>query len=158
MGTHYQGTAAERRVLDTYIKLLRAAESVAGATSAVPAAQGLAPTQFGVLEALYHLGPLCQRELAAKHLRSPANMTATVDRLERRGLVRRSRHGSDRRRVTIDLTPQGRRLIGGLLPAHVGRIVEVLGALGAAEQRQLGALCRKLGRSAATRGTPEEGR
>ena len=46
-------------------------------------------SQFGVLEALYHLGPLSQRQLADKILRSSGNLTMVIDNLERDGLVRR---------------------------------------------------------------------
>jgi MarR family transcriptional regulator, 2-MHQ and catechol-resistance regulon repressor len=149
VGTHYQGSARERRALDAYIKLLRAAETVSAAATTVPATHRLAHTHFGVLEALLHLGPLCQKELAEKHLKSPANMTATVDQLEGRGLVRRTRSGPDRRRVTIELTPSGRKLVSELFPAHVRRIVELFETLEAGELEQLAGLCRKLGRAVA---------
>ena len=57
MPTHYKGTEEERRALDVFIKLMRAAESVADRTGGPMAAAGLTPSQFGVLETLYHLGP-----------------------------------------------------------------------------------------------------
>ena len=50
----------------------------------------LTAPQFGVLEALYHLGPLCQKDLAAKILKSSGNMTMVIDNLEKRDLVRRA--------------------------------------------------------------------
>ena len=55
------------------------------------AAAGLTPTQLGVLEAILHKGPLTQRELGRKVLTSAGNMTDVVDKLEARGLVRRTR-------------------------------------------------------------------
>ena len=63
MGSAYRGTAAERRVLNTYIKLMRAAESVTARAHRHLAEERLTTTQFGVLEALYHLGPLYQKEV-----------------------------------------------------------------------------------------------
>ena len=147
MGTHYRGRPAEVRALDAYIKLTRATSSVASRLAPGLARAGLTPTQLGVLEALLHLGPLGQRTLGAKLLMSGGNITAVVDNLERRGLVRRERRGDDRRNVTVHLTPQGRRLIESAFPAHVHEIVEAFSALTAAEQDALGRLTKKLGLS-----------
>ena len=58
MSTHCRGSKKEIRALDAYIKLMRAAESVTDRTSRHLAAAGLTISQFGVLEALLHLGPL----------------------------------------------------------------------------------------------------
>ena len=55
------------------------------------AAFDLTISQFGVLEALYHKGPLCQRDIAAKILKSTGNITMVIDNLEKRELVRRER-------------------------------------------------------------------
>src|SRR5438046_8931291 len=119
MGTHYRGRAAEVRALDTYIKLTRATSSVGVRLSRGLAEAGLTPTQLGVLEALLHLGPLGQRVLGGKLLMSGGNITTVVDNLERRGLVRRERRGDDRRDVTVHLTPDARRPIVKILPAHM---------------------------------------
>jgi MarR family 2-MHQ and catechol resistance regulon transcriptional repressor len=135
------------RALDAYIKLTRATSSVASRLAPGLARAGLTPTQLGVLEALLHLGPLGQRTLGAKLLMSGGNITAVVDNLERRGLVRRERRGDDRRNVTVHLTPEGRRLIASAFPAHVREIVEAFSALTAAEQDGLGRLTKKLGLS-----------
>ena len=149
MGTHFRGTPRERRALDSYVKLSRASESVSASLAGGISSFGLSHTHLGVLEALHHLGPLCQTELARRLLRSPANMTAAVDQLEERGLVRRGRGHSDRRRVTVRLTARGRDLVDRVFPGHVRRIVATLAALTPSEQTELGRLCRKLGLSAA---------
>ena len=147
MPTHFQGTPAEVRALDAYIKLVRAAGSVTSAAldRTGLAGAGLTEGQFGVLEALHHLGPLHQCDLARKHLLSGGNMTMIVDNLEKRGLVRRERSKEDRRFVQVLLTPSGRRLIRKVFPRHAATLAEMLGALSASEQEQLGRLCRKLG-------------
>jgi MarR family 2-MHQ and catechol resistance regulon transcriptional repressor len=69
-----------------------------------------------------------------------------VDQLEERGLVRRKPVEGDRRRVRIELTPLGRRAIQKAFPKHARRVVKELSALSAAEQEQLGRLCKHLGR------------
>ena len=145
MPTRYRGTATERLALDAYIKLMRAAESVTARLSPGVRAAGLTTTQLGVLEALLHLGPMAQCDLAARQLKSPANLTTVVDNLERRGLVRRRRDPGDRRRSIVELTPRGRELIETFFPDHAAAIARELSVLTPEEQRQLGRLCRKLG-------------
>ena len=150
MGTHYQGTKVERRALDTFIKLTRAAEATNNRVNEHLHAHNLTVSQFGVLEALYHLGPLPVGQVGEKILRSSANMTLVVDNLARRGLIERRRGEDDRRRVDLSLTPEGRALVAGILPGHVAGVVTAIGALSAEEQETLGALCRKLGLAQAT--------
>lgn len=147
MPTHFQGKPSEVRALDAYIKLARAAGTVStGAFERSRLADvKLTEGQFGVLEALHHLGPLHQCDLARKHLLSGGNVTMIVDNLEKRGLVRRERSAEDRRFVRVHLTPTGRRLIKSVFPRHAATLTELMGALTAMEQEQLGKLCRKLG-------------
>ncbi len=145
MGTHYRGEPDAVRALDAYIKLLRAAESVAGRVHRRTGCD-LTVSQFGVLEALYHLGPMHQREIGAKLLKSGGNVTMVIDNLEKRSLVERRRDRKDRRFVSVHLTPAGRGLIAELFPRHVQSIVQELGALSGPEQERLGALCRQVGR------------
>lgn len=146
MGTHYKGTEDEVRALNAYIKLMRGSESVTSRLSPLAAAAGLTLSQFGALEALFHLGPLCQRELGEKLLKSSGNITMVVDNLEKRRLVKRQRGGEDRRFVTVHLTEQGRRLIASVFPRHAAEIVKEMSSLTRREQEELGRLCRKLGR------------
>jgi MarR family 2-MHQ and catechol resistance regulon transcriptional repressor len=146
MGTHYKGTREETRALNAFIKLVRAAGSVTARLGGLLADAGLTDGQFGVLEALYHLGPLHQRELGEKLLRSGGNITLVVDNLEKRGLVRRERGVEDRRYVKVHLTAEGRQRIGDVFPRHVANVVEEMSTLTASEQEELGRLCRKLGR------------
>jgi MarR family 2-MHQ and catechol resistance regulon transcriptional repressor len=145
VGTRYKGTTAEVRALNAHIKLSRAAGAVGSRLGVWLADSGLTESQFGVLEAVFHLGPLHQCDLGEKILRSSGNITLVVDNLERRGLVRRERGNEDRRFVTVHLTPKGRALIVKIFPTHVANVVKQFGVLTAAEQEQLGRLCRKLG-------------
>jgi len=148
MGTRYRGRAAEVRALDAYIKLLRATRSVASRVERKLSRHGLTESQFGVLEALLHLGPLCQRELGEKILKSGANVSTVVENLAKRGLVRRERGGDDRRFVSVVLTGGGRAIAERALPVTVAELVDAFAGLSAAEQRQLDVLCKKLGLSA----------
>jgi MarR family transcriptional regulator, 2-MHQ and catechol-resistance regulon repressor len=146
LGTRYKGKAAEVRALDTYIKLMRASQSVSSRIERRLDDLDLTINQFGVLEALHHLGPMCQRALGEKLLTSGGNITMVVDNLERRKLVRRERDATDRRYITVHLLPEGRALIEKIFPGHVARITDEMSALGAGEQEELQRLLKKLGR------------
>ena len=145
MGTQYQGTQTEKDALDVYIKLSRAAESVETRVNSHLKNYGLTWSQFGVLEALFHLGPLHQQDLAAKILKSSGNLTLVIDNLVKRGLVERERDQCDRRFITVCLSGAGHQLISKIFPDHVTQVVEAIGVLTPTEQRQLAQLCRKLG-------------
>jgi MarR family 2-MHQ and catechol resistance regulon transcriptional repressor len=63
MGSHYKGSKKEIRALDTYIKLVRAADTLSAGINMNLLSAGLTESQFNVLDALYHLGPLTQKQL-----------------------------------------------------------------------------------------------
>ncbi len=145
MRARYQGNTEEARALRTYVKLMRAAESVTARTHRHLSETGLTISQFAVLEALYQLGSLSQREIGQKILRSSGNITMVIDNLEKSGLVRRKRKEGDRRFFIVHLTDKGYNLIHKIFPPHAAVIAKDLGVLTAAEQDALGRLCKKLG-------------
>ena len=146
MGTHHQGTKEDVQALDTFIKLTRAANSVSARVGRGTSQGGLTESQFGTLEALYHLGPLCPGEIAEKILKTSGNMTTVIDNLVRDGLVRRERSSEDRRQIKIHLTEQGASLIAILFEQRKDAIVEDLAILTPQEQETLGRLCKMLGK------------
>lgn len=97
MPTHFTGTPAEARTLDTFIKLTRCTNALLARLAERSSIGELTPSQFAVLEALYHLGPLTQGEVSAKVLKSVSNITTVIDNLERDGFVRRERDAQDRK-------------------------------------------------------------
>ncbi len=148
MRDRYQGNKEESRALRTYVKLMRAAESVTARTHRHLSSTGLTISQFAVLEALYHSGPLSQKEIGQKILRSSGNITMVIDNLEKTGRVRRERHEADRRFFSVQLTDRGYNFINKIFPPHAAVIAKDLEVLTAAEQATLGRLCKKLGRKA----------
>jgi len=143
--SRYPGSTAERLALSTYLKLTRASERLWNRLAPGLQREDLTPSQFGVLEALHHLGPMHQRDLGERILKSSGNMTLVIDNLEKRGLVRRERSTEDRRFIQVHLTPEGERLIRRVFPGHAAAITRELTVLTQEEQRTLGNLCRKLG-------------
>ena len=148
MPTHFEGCEGTVRALNAYINLVRASDSVISKLAVHLESTGVTAGQFAVLEALFHLGPMCQHALAEKLLRSGGNMTLVVDNLQKQGWVKRVRQEKDRRMVQIHLTPKGRRLITRIFPEHAKMIAQVMSELTPAEQEELRRIARKLGRGA----------
>ncbi len=141
----YKGSKEEARALNAYVKLMRASESMTARIHRHLVTKGLTITQFGALEALYSLGPLNQKEIGRKILKSSGNITLVIDNLEKRGLVKRERNKEDRRSYAVDLTAAGRKLIKTIFPRHAAKVVEEMKALTGSEQEELSRLCRKMG-------------
>ena len=137
----------QRRVLKTYTRMMRATGSVTARMHGHLAGAKLTLSQFGVLEALYHLGPLCQRDIGKKILKTSGNMTLVIDNLEKRNLVVREKDLKDRRYMTVRLTEEGERLIGALFPVHAEIAEKVFSVLSPEELGRLGELLEKVGKA-----------
>lgn len=111
-------------------------------------ALGMCLSDFAVLEALLHKGPLPVNTLGKKVLLTSGSMTAAVDRLERRGLVERQDDPGDRRARVVHLTEPGRKLIEELFAEHRRDMERPVSCLTNAEIAALGSMLRKLGRGA----------
>lgn len=109
---------------------------------------GMVQSDFGVLEALLHRGPLNAKQLGAKVLLTSGSMTAAVDRLAARGLVRREDDAHDRRACIVQLTAAGRRLIERAFAQHRAEMEQALAGFSIDERRELLPLLRRLGRTA----------
>jgi len=145
MPSRHTGSPRERRALAAFINLMRAANTIQTLSNRHLELHGLTPSQFAVLEALYHVGPLCLSELAQKILRTSGNLTMVVDNLEKSGYVKRVPSAEDRRFIRAEITDSGRKLIASVFPRHAGQIADLMSRLTPDEQDTLRELCRKLG-------------
>lgn len=105
---------------------------------------GLCLSDFGILEALLHAGPLPVNALGKKILISSGSITTAVDRLEREGLVERKSAPDDRRARIAHLTDKGAALIEELFAAHARDMEQAFAVLTDTEQKTLAVLLRKL--------------
>ena len=145
MGTQYKGNKKENLALSTWIKLARANNSVYKNIKPSMVKNNLSKTQFGVLEALLHLGPMSQKDISKKLLLSGANIVKVIDNLEKTALVRRELNNTDRRSYIIVLTDLGNQIISTIFPNHVKSIVETFSVLNKDEHIELSRICKKLG-------------
>ena len=107
-------------------------------------------SDFAVLEALLHKGPLPINEIGKKVLLTSGSITVAVDRLETKGLVERRAHGTDRRAKIVHLTGAGRKLITRIYADHAADMEKLAAAsLTKAERKSLIRLLKKIGFEAA---------
>jgi MarR family 2-MHQ and catechol resistance regulon transcriptional repressor len=138
-------TKDQKFILKTYVKMMRAVSVVTADMHRHLALFKLTVSQFGVLEALFHLGPLCQQEIGKKILKTSGNMTLVIDNLAKQGLVVRENNPNDRRFVSVRLTKDGENLIRQVFPRHAKIAEQVFSSLNEDELEQLGVLMKKLG-------------
>jgi MarR family 2-MHQ and catechol resistance regulon transcriptional repressor len=105
---------------------------------------GLTMSQFRTLAALLHEGVLSQAALSKKVHRTDADISIVVANLVKRGWVVRRAHRGDKRKVMVQLTPEGQKKIAKVFPRHVKVVRAQMAALKPREQEILRRLCRKL--------------
>ena len=106
---------------------------------------GLGLSDFGVLEALLHRGPLPINQIGEKVNLTSGSITVAVDRLEHKGLVEGRNDAGDRRARIVHLTEAGARLIQCAFADHLTAMERATSALSEEERGQAINLLRKLG-------------
>ncbi|HET8632509.1 MAG TPA: MarR family transcriptional regulator [Gemmatimonadales bacterium] len=138
---------ATGRALKLWVVLSRATASIERRAREDVARHDLTLAEFGVLEALYHKGPMLAGEVQRRTLVSSGGITYLVDRLTARDLVERRPCPEDRRANYVALTPKGTAFIRSIFPEHAMVIAEVMSALSPGEQETAAHLLRQLGLS-----------
>ncbi len=132
--------------LTMWVKLARAADTMANITAKDIDRYGLTTPQFGIIETLGHLGPMKIGEMCSKKLTTGGNMTVVIDNLEKLGLVERLKDPDDRRAYIVRLTEKGEVKFGEMFPSHATFVEEVVWpALSEEEISTLSELLKKLG-------------
>lgn len=135
----------DRRATEVLINLIRTDSLVTAALSRRFRRHGLSLSGFNALVILRqaHEG-VNPREIADRLLVTRAAVTAILDSLEEKGLVRRDRSGADGRMSLIVITPAGRKLLDRLLPEHFAAERAIASVLGANEKELLISLLGRL--------------
>jgi MarR family 2-MHQ and catechol resistance regulon transcriptional repressor len=137
-----------RAALHLWIALNRTADSIHEHLQRQVEAHGLTLTEFGVLEALLHKGPLSIGEIGDRVLLASSSMTYVIDKLEDRGLLRRRPSEEDRREKLAELTSAGRAKIEAAFPEHAALIDELMADLSLEDRREAASLLRRVERFA----------
>lgn len=145
----YSPDAATARALKLWVVLNRSVRAIEDHLRLQVEAHGVTLTEFAVLEALRHKGPLPLGEVGHRVLRKSGSMTYVIDKLEKRGLLRRKACPGDRRSYHAELTDAGRAAIDTIFPEHARTLAALASALTSDEQETATALLRTLGLAAA---------
>jgi MarR family 2-MHQ and catechol resistance regulon transcriptional repressor len=134
----------------SHIRLIlgRAAKAIDRVDRESIAETGLIASDFGILEALLHKGPLPINTIGKKVLLTSGSMTAAANRLAEKGLIKRVKDPSDGRCFRLHLTPSGTRLIKKAYAIHASNLERLAGVLTSNERRELVRLLKKIGRHA----------
>lgn len=138
--------------IHTWLVLWKATRAVEARAHESIADAGCGATDFAIMEALLHKGPMPVNTIGKKLLLTSGSITTAVDRLVAKGYVARSEDPDDRRVRVVELTREGRKLIVPAFARHEKDMEHVASALTAAERTTLVNLLRKLGTSAAHEG------
>ena len=133
-----------KQALAAYTDLVRAIESVEMLLENQAAHFHLTLNQFQALAALLRFGTMTQADISAELFRCDSTVIVIVRNLEKKGLLVRAPHETDKRKWNISLTSAGEKLAARILPEHARLIRAQMAALGRREQKTLGSLCRKL--------------
>jgi MarR family transcriptional regulator, 2-MHQ and catechol-resistance regulon repressor len=133
--------------LKLFIVLSRAYRSVNENVNKLIQTYGLNPTEFAVLELLYHKGDQPLQQIGEKILLASGSITYVVDKLEQKALLARVACPSDRRVTYAQITEQGKTFIEDIFPDHAQKIHELMKELTADEKDQATELLKKLGLS-----------
>lgn len=136
------------RALRLFVVLTRSFASVAEHTRRDIVRHGLSVSEFGVLELLYHKGPIPLGEVASRMLMTTGSITYVMDQLKKKELVRRVACPKDRRRWYAELTEKGQKLLQTIFPPHAEAIRQAMAGLSAEEQETATALLKRLGLTA----------
>jgi len=128
--------------------LWKAAKAIEKVDRASIDGTGLQLSEFTIMEALLHKGPLPINTIGEKVLLTSGSMTAAINRLEKKGFVRRSRDTSDGRFFHVHLTEIGRLVIKDAYQKHAANLEQVSAVLTGMERHELVRLLRKLGHQA----------
>ncbi|KKB39164.1 MarR family winged helix-turn-helix transcriptional regulator [Bacillus thermotolerans] len=137
----------KKQSLKLFITLSRAYKVVNEKANEYIYDTGLHPTEFGVLELLYHKGPQPLQKIGGKILLASGSITYVVDKLEKKGLLKRTACPTDRRVTHAEITEKGREFIEEVFPRHEENIHQLLSSLSAEEKETAIELLKKLGLS-----------
>lgn len=139
-------TAAALRL---WVIMSRAHTAVAAHAAADVQRHGLTLAEFGIVEALYHRGPMLLGEVQKRILVSSGGITFLVDRLAAKGLVERRSCETDRRARYAALTPKGTALVAEIFPSHAAVVKQAMEGISPEEQERVADQLRDMGRRAA---------
>lgn len=137
----------QERALQLFIVLSRASKVILEESNQLIERYKLNPTEFGVLELLYHKGQQPIQKIGQKILLQSGSMTYVVNRLQEKGFVQRNYCDEDKRVTYIAITEKGTSLVEEIFPKHAKKIESIMQVLTMEEQEEAIRLIKTLGLS-----------
>ncbi|MDF2903089.1 MAG: transcriptional regulator [Bacillus sp. (in: firmicutes)] len=131
--------------LKLFIVLSRSYKALNEQANKLIAEKGLNPTEFAVLELLFHKGDQPLQQIGGKILLASGSITYVVDKLEQKGLLKRVACPNDRRVTYAQITDEGKQFIDEIFPEHAQKIDELMSVLSNEEKNTAIELLKKLG-------------
>ncbi|MFD1706194.1 MarR family winged helix-turn-helix transcriptional regulator [Siminovitchia sediminis] len=138
--------------LKAFVILMKAAKSIQERVKQDMIRYGLNHSEFVVLEALFHKGPMTVRQICSKVLIASGSITYVIDKLEKKGMLDRRPCPDDRRVVHVILTDAGEEFMKKVFPEHQRFIKHLFGNLLEEEKERLIGLLKKVGHQASETG------
>ncbi|MEW9108912.1 MarR family winged helix-turn-helix transcriptional regulator [Cytobacillus gottheilii] len=133
--------------LKLFIVLSRAYRSINEQVNKRIQTYGLNPTEFAVLELLYHKGDQPLQQIGGKILLASGSITYVVDKLEQKDYLRRVACPNDRRVTFAQITEKGKEFIESIFPEHEQKIHEIMSVLSEEEKESAIELLKRVGLS-----------
>ncbi|WP_102271649.1 MarR family winged helix-turn-helix transcriptional regulator [Cytobacillus massiliigabonensis] len=133
--------------LKLFIVLSRAYRAVNENVNKLIQTYGLNPTEFAVMELLYHKGDQPLQQIGGKILLASGSITYVVDKLEQKGLLKRVACPKDRRVTYAQITEKGKSFIEDVFPDHAKQIDTLMSELSKNEKESAITILKKLGLS-----------
>ena len=130
--------------LKLIISLSRTMQSINKKQTKLINEKSLTLPQFGVLELLYHKGPLCISDIIEKTLSTSGNMTVVIENLRKDKCIEKIKDETDQRKYIISLTEKGKMIIEEVFPVHLENLDIIFGKLTKEEKKELLNLLKKL--------------
>ncbi|GGH78794.1 MarR family 2-MHQ and catechol resistance regulon transcriptional repressor [Pullulanibacillus pueri] len=130
--------------LKLFVILTRAHRTIADKVAKDIRSYGLNTTEFGVLELLYNKGEQPIQQIGGRVLLASGSMTYVIDKLEKKGYIRRRPCPDDRRVIYAGITEQGHELMETIFPKHQEVLTRLLEGVTDEEKQELMTLLKKM--------------
>ncbi|SDO21555.1 MarR family transcriptional regulator, 2-MHQ and catechol-resistance regulon repressor [Paenibacillus sp. yr247] len=134
--------------LKTFVNLSKAYKTLMDRAVKDMKQNGLSPSEFTILELLYTKGRIPLQQIGEKILITSGSITYNIDKLEKKGLLKRVHCEEDRRVIYAEITPAGYELFDQAFPGHAETIHSITQGLSLDEKQEITKLLKKLGKGA----------
>lgn len=134
--------------LKAFVVLMKASKSIEERIKRDIKRYGVSTTEFTILEALYHKGQLTVQQICDAVLINSGSMTYVIDKLQKRGLLKRFPSQQDRRVVQVQITDEGKEVMDEIFPKHQAVIEEIFTDIEPEDKQKLVDLLKTVGSKA----------